>query len=296
MKKALGIDIGGTKIYAAYVNEAGEIVSDIEKHSTPKSSEEIIEKLKEIIAQHESEVEFSAISTAGGVNKENTKVICSTANLPFGYPKTDFSALSNKPVFVENDANCAAWAEYKIGSAKGMDNNITLTLGTGVGGGIIIDGKLLKGKSGVAGEMHFKMSMDKKRQCSCGAFDCYEIYASGNGLRITGIELTGNKDITTYDIIEGVNKGDATMLRAYNIWQNYIIAGLVGLADIFDPDCIVLSGSMGKFCDVEYMQEMVNDEIVTLPTKILHATSGNYAGMIGAVLLGFEKFNQVCNM
>ena len=65
--------------------------------------------------------------------------------------------------------------------------------------------------------------------------------------------------------------------------------GLVGLADIFDPDCIVLSGSMGKFCDVEYMQKLVNDEIVTLPTKILHATSGNYAGMIGAVLLGFDK-------
>ena len=79
------------------------------------------------------------------------------------------------------------------------------------------------------------------------------------------------------------------MLKAFNIWQNYIIAGLIGLADIFDPDCIILSGSMGKFCDVNYMQEIVNDEIVTLPTRILHATSGNYAGMIGAALLAFEK-------
>ncbi len=290
MRKALSLDIGGTKIYAAQIDTNGEIVSEIEKHPTPKTAEEIVALLRDIISRFEDEIEFVAISTAGGVNRENTKVICSTANLAFGYPKTDFESLSKKPVFVENDANCAAWAEYKIGSARGMDNNITLTLGTGVGGGIIVDGKLLKGKSGVAGEMHFKMSMDKKRRCSCEAYDCFEIYASGNGLRITGIDVTGNKDITTYDIIRGVDEGDEKMLRAYNIWQNYIIAGLVGLADIFDPDCIVLSGSMGRFCDVEYMERVVNDEIVTLPTKILHATSGNYAGMIGAALLAFDKF------
>lgn len=290
MRKALSLDIGGTKIYAAQIDTNGEIVSEIEKHPTPKTAQEIVVLLRDIISRFEDEIELVAISTAGGVNRENTKVICSTANLAFGYPKTDFESLSKKPVFVENDANCAAWAEYKIGSARGMDNNITLTLGTGVGGGIIVDGKLLKGKSGVAGEMHFKMSMDKKRRCSCEAYDCFEIYASGNGLRITGIDVTGNKDITTYDIIRGVDEGDEKMLRAYNIWQNYIIAGLVGLADIFDPDCIVLSGSMGRFCDVEYMERVVNDEIVTLPTKILHATSGNYAGMIGAALLAFDKF------
>ena len=290
MRKALSLDIGGTKIYAAQIDTNGEIVSEIEKHPTPKTAEEIVALLRDIISRFEDEIELVAISTAGGVNRENTKVICSTANLAFGYPKTDFESLSKKPVFVENDANCAAWAEYKIGSARGMDNNITLTLGTGVGGGIIVDGKLLKGKSGVAGEMHFKMSMDKKRRCSCEAYDCFEIYASGNGLRITGIDVTGNKDITTYDIIRGVDEGDEKMLRAYNIWQNYIIAGLIGLADIFDPDCIVLSGSMGRFCDVEYMERVVNDEIVTLPTKILHATSGNYAGMIGAALLAFDKF------
>ena len=86
-----------------------------------------------------------------------------------------------------------------------------------------------------------------------------------------------------------VQKGQEKKRRAYNSWQNYIIAALGGLAYIIEPDFIVLSGSMGKFCDVEYMQKLVNDEIVTLPTKILHATSGNYAGMIGAVLLGFNK-------
>ena len=291
MKKALGIDIGGTKIYCAQINQNGEIVSEIEKYPTPKTKEEIVEKFKEIIKKHENEINFVAFSTAGGVNKENNRVICSTANLPEGYPEINFSELSNKPVFVENDANCAAWAEYKIGSAKNMDNSITLTFGTGVGGGIIVDGKLLKGKSGVAGEVHFKMSLDKKRKCSCGSYDCFEIYASGNGLRLTGVEQTGNNDITTYDIIEGVRKNDETMLRIYNIWQNHIILGLVGLSDIFDPDCIVLSGSMGEFCDVEYIEKRVNEEITTTPTKILHATSGNFAGMIGAVLLGFEKLN-----
>lgn len=291
MKKALSFDIGGTKIYAAQINEAGEVVSEVEKFPTPKSSQEIIQLFHNVIARHQNDVDVIAFSTAGGVNNENNKVICSTANLVTDYPKTDFVSLSEKPVFVENDANCAAYAEMKTGSAKDTKNSITITLGTGVGGGIIVDGKILKGKSGVAGEMHFKMSLDKKRRCTCGAWDCFEIYASGNGLRITGIEVTGDKDITTYDIIKGVDEGDELMTRAFNIWQNYIIMGLVALANIFDPECIVLSGSMGKFCDTEYMQEIVNDEIVTLPTKIVHAAAGNYAGMIGAALLAFDKFN-----
>lgn len=288
MNTALALDIGGTKIYAAKINRNGEILGEIEKFATPKSADEIYSLLKNIVAKNENEVDTIAISTAGGVNKENTKVICSTGNLAKGYPDTDFKSLSNKPVFVENDANCAAWAEYKTGSAKGYENSITLTFGTGVGGGFIVDGKLLKGKSGTAGEVHFKMSMDKKRRCTCGAWDCFEIYASGNGLRLTGVEVSGNKDITTYDIIKGVDEGDPSMLQAYNIWQNHVIAGIVGLCDIFDPDCVILSGSMGKFLDEEYMEKLVNEEICTPAVKIFKASSGNFAGMIGAALLALK--------
>lgn len=289
MKKALAIDIGGTKIYAAIVDESGKIIGEVEKHKTPKVLDEIKSTLKEIIQKHEDEVDIVTIATAGAVNKENSAITSSTGNLVEGYNDIEFSFLSKRKVFVENDANSAAWAEHAVGAAKSYSNSITVTLGTGVGSGIIIENQLLKGKSGAAGEMHFKASNDHKRQCTCGAWDCWEIYASGNGLRLTGVDETGNKDITTYDIMDGVRAGDETMKRVFDIWQRYIINGLVGLANIFDPDCIVLSGSMADFVDVEFVQWEVNKEILTQPTKILHASAGNYAGLIGCALLGISK-------
>ena len=164
-----------------------------------------------------------------------------------------------------------------------------LTLGTGVGGGIIVDGKLLKGKNGAAGEMHFKMRTDKHRRCTCGSWDCFEIYCSGTGLKLTGEEISKNPDITTYDIIGGWQKGDELMTEIFNKWQNDILQGIIGLANLFDPDVVVLSGSMAEFVDVEFLTKAVNDEIVTTPTKVVKAQAGNYSGMIGAALLGFRK-------
>ncbi len=289
MKKALAIDVGGTKIYSTIINENGKIIGDIEKFATSKNYDEIISVFKSIIAKHENEVDLIAFSTCGAVNNENTKILGSTGNIAKEYPNTDFQSLSKKPVFVENDANCAAWAEYEIGASKGCPNSVMLTLGTGVGGGIIVDGKLLKGKNGAAGEMHFKMRTDKHRKCTCGSWDCFEIYCSGTGLKLTGEEISNNPDITTYDIIGGWQKGDELMTKIFNRWQNDILQGIIGLANLFDPDVVVLSGSMAEFVDVEFLTKAVNDEIVTTPTRVVKAQAGNYSGMIGAALLGFRK-------
>ena len=289
MKKALAIDVGGTKIYNTIIDESGCIISDIEKHSTPKNYDEILNIFRSIIKKYENEVDVVAFSTCGAVNNANNKILGSTGNITKEYPLTDFSSLSTKPVFVENDANCAAWAEYQIGASKGCANSVMLTLGTGVGGGIIVDGKLLKGKNGAAGEMHFKMRTDKHRKCTCGSWDCFEIYCSGTGLKLTGQEISQKTDITTYDIIEGKESGDAVMTEIFNRWQNDILEGLIGLANIFDPDVIVLSGSMAQFVDTEFLTCAVNKEIVTTPTKVVKAAAGNYSGMIGAALLAFGK-------
>lgn len=288
MNKALGIDIGGTKISYALVDNNGEIKSEIKKVSTPKTKEEIVEILKNAILEYENKIEFVAIATAGAVNNENTKVIGSTANLPNGYKDIDFQSLSNKKVFIENDANAAAWAEYRIGASQGCKNCVMLTLGTGVGGGIILNGKLLKGKSGAAGEMHFMMSRKQERKCTCGAYDCFEAYASGNGLRQTAVEIFKDETITTYDVIEKASKNDEKALLALKTWQNDIALGILGLNNIFDADCFVLSGSMEKFVNTNEIENFVNLKTVTTPTKIHHAKAGNYAGMIGVVLLGNE--------
>lgn len=289
MKKALAFDIGGTKIYSTVIDENGKITGEVDKFSTPKSLDEIKCVLRSQIEKHENEVNVIAIATAGAVNNENTGVIGSTGNLPSGYNTIDFQSLSKKRVFLENDANSAAWAEYKIGSSKGTSVSVLLTLGTGVGGGIIINDNLLKGKSGAAGEMHFKMYPDKRRKCTCGGWDCFEIYASGTALKIDAEEMLNDKNVTTYDVIEGVKNGEAKMIEVLTRWQNDITTGIKGLADIFDPDCVVLSGSMAQFVDVKKVEEDVNSDIVTPPTSIRLATAGNYAGMIGIALLAMER-------
>ncbi len=288
-KKALAIDVGGTKIYSAVIDENGVIISDIEKNPTPKTFAEIKSLFETIINKHEKDVDVIAFSTCGAVNNENNHILGSTGNIAKGYPDMQFKDLSQKPVFVENDANCAAWAEYKIGASKGSKVSVMLTLGTGVGGGIIINNQLLKGQNGAAGEMHFKMYSDKRRKCTCGSWDCFEIYASGKGLKITAEEISHNPDITTYDVIEGVQNNDSQMIEIFDKWQNDITNGIIGLSNIFDPDCVVLSGSMAQFVNTQKIQDNANKEIITTPVEVKKAVAGNYSGMIGAALLAFEK-------
>lgn len=283
LKKALAIDVGGTKIYNAIVNEKGEIISEIEKRPTPKTFAEIKAAFEEIINKYERQADVIAFSTCGAVNNSNSGILGSTGNIAREYPSMDFKSLSKKPVFVENDANAAAWAEHIIGASKGMPYSVMLTLGTGVGGGIILDNKLYKGKNGAAGEMHFKMRTDKHRKCTCGSYDCFEAYASGTGLKRTAEEISGDPDITTYDVIE--NKDRPLMKKILDKWQNDILEGIIGLANIFDPDVIVLSGSMAEFVNIDYIEAEANKQIVTTPFKVVKASAGNYSGMIGAALL-----------
>lgn len=285
MKKALAIDVGGTKIYNTIIDESGKIVGEIEKRPTPKTFEEIKTVFNDIISKYEDDVDVIAFATCGAVNNENTGILGSTGNIAKEYPSMDFISLSSKPVFVENDANAAAWAEHVIGASKGMPYSVMLTLGTGVGGGIILDNKLYKGKSGAAGEMHFKLRTDNHRKCTCGSFDCFEAYASGTGLRLTVVEMSNNPNITTYDVIAGKQNGCEQMTSIFNKWQDDILAGIIGLANLFDPDVIVLSGSMAEFVDIEYLEKEANKQIVTQPFKVVKASAGNYSGMIGAALL-----------
>lgn len=291
MLKALAFDIGGTKIYSTVIDESGKLLYEPIRFSTPKDIDGIKNVLKSQIKEHEDEVDVIAIATAGAVNNENNAVIGSTGNLVEGYYTIDFQNLSRKPVFLENDANAAAWAEYKIGASKGSKVSVMLTLGTGVGGGIIINDKILKGKSGAAGEMHFKMYPDHRRKCSCGSWDCYEAYASGTALKITAEEMLNDKNVTTYDVIDGIKSGNKQMQAVFDRWINDITIGIMGLANIFDPDCVVLSGSMAQFVNPKPIEDAVNADIVTTPTSIRIATAGNYSGMIGVSLLAMEAIN-----
>lgn len=289
MKRVLSFDIGGTKIAYAIINEQGEFVGDINKVSTPADADGIRAFFKQVIKEYYNDIDGVAFSTAGAVNNEGTRITSFTGNLPKGYNETEFTALTDKPVLVENDANSAGWAEYKLGAAQGCSNAIVLAIGTGVGSGIIVDNKLLKGKSGAAGEMHFPIDSGHKRFCKgCGQYDCFESFASGTGLGIIAQNIMGD-NATTYDVIAGKDKGDAVAIKVFTEWQNYLTKGLIMLGNIFDPEKIILSGSMAQFIEYDKVEKAVNDAILTQPLQVCPAKFENNAGMLGAGLLLLKK-------
>lgn len=287
MEKVLAFDIGGTKIAYALIDKNGNFVTEVTKQATPDSSEKIYDLLKKTISEYEKDIIGTAIATAGAINKEGKKITSHVGNLPEGYNKLDFMSLSNKPVLLENDANSAGWAEFAIGSAKGCQNVITLTIGTGVGSGIIVEGKLLKGKSGSAGEMHFPIDSCKKRKCTCGIDDCFEIYASGTALNLYAKEYM-SENATGHDIIEQKSTNPKAR-KAFDEWQGKLLQGLIMLGNIFDPEMIVLSGSLSKFIEYERLNKQANEQILTQPFVLKEAKFENNAGMIGVAMLYFDK-------
>ena len=303
MKKALGIDIGGTKMLSAIVDENGNVVSEIKKYSTPKDAEDIVALLKNIINENYDSIDVVGLSSAGAVNIENTRVLSSTPNLPKGYNEIDFSTLSDKKVFVENDANCAAWAEYKSGAGRGFHTVLMITIGTGIGGGLVSNGVLFRGSTGNALEVgSMKIFADKRQKCNCGRYDCWESYASGTGLKnnaqkaaVEFVEFSTSfikdknpEEITTYDIVEGLGRSDKFCQKVFNQWIDYMCVGLINLTNIFNPDCIVISGGMCEFIDMKDLENRVNNEIVVTPVKVKIAQTKNNAGMIGAGLLAMK--------
>ncbi len=288
MKKVLAFDIGGTKIAYAIIDENGNFVNDVVKVTTPKTAEGIYDFFKTVVKGLEAEVDGVSIATAGAVNNENTKIISHVGNLPEGYNQLDFMALTDKPVLLENDANSAAWAEYKSGAAKGAKHAVVLTLGTGVGSGIIVDGKLLKGKSGAAGEMHVRFDDRHNRKCTCGLWDCLETYVSGTALTADA-KLYMGQDMTSYDVIRGLKNGDEKAKEAFDHWQSHLENTLVLMGNIFDPEIIVLSGSMAQFVEYDKLNRQANDDILTQPFTLKQAKFENNAGMLGAALLLFDR-------
>lgn len=292
INKVLAFDIGGTKIAYATVDRNGKILNEVIRHPTPAAPGAAAKLLKTIIAQFEDQIDAVAVSTAGTVDRTNSRITGSVGNMPEGYMDTDFKALSAKPVVVENDANSAVWAEHVLGNAKGHDNVILLTLGTGVGVGIIADGRLLVGKSGAAGEVHFPVRYDNNRLCGCGRYDCLEIYMSGKALSLEDKAAYKDDNATSHTVIEGLKQNALPAVTAFHNWQEMVKNGIVIFADIFDPEVILLGGSMAHFIDYKRLNDEANRMIVTTPFELKEASFENDAGLIGAALLCVQKLEK----
>ncbi len=260
----LSFDIGGSKIAYAMVDENGKIISSVQTVPTPQTAEEI--KLILQKATTEFVYDACALATAGVVFQN--KLQGKPNNLPKGYDKIDFATVFKAPYIIENDANAAMYAEYKIGNLRGVKNGIMLTLGTDTGCGLICDGRILHGKCGATGEFSFPFSgRDLKRlaaEHNAAQTDCFAIYAAAQ-------------------------QGDAAAREAYHVWEENLIAGLKLLNALLDTEIFVLSGSLSKIVDYAKVATTLALLQPHNPADVKPAICGTDAGIIGAALLCAES-------
>ncbi len=295
-KTVMGVDIGGTKIAFALVS-SGRLVTSVYNVKTPHGVK-ILSAVGEFYEKFAKKYLISAIgiSTAGMVSDEG-QIMGSTGNIP-GWQGTKVKGLLQKkyrlPVVVENDANAAAYAEYQIGSARGANPLLMITLGTGVGGGIVVNGKLIRGAHFAGGEIgHIKLSYTKQRLCTCGKYDCLEAYASGNGLLVLIKHYFPGKykTMTTRDLFKlskSKNKNAIFAIRAVEDWHFYIAEGICNLFQVFDPEKIILSGGLSSEVNIKYLKKLTGTMVLPALEKSVHiekSVLNNDAGLLGAALL-----------
>lgn len=299
-KTIMGVDIGGTKIAYALIS-SGRLATPVFTVKTPKG-EKILNVVGSIYKKFSKKYLISGIgiSTAGMVSDEG-RIVGSTGNIP-GWQSTKVKEILQKkyklPVVVENDANAAAYAEYQIGSARGANPLLMITLGTGVGGGVVVNGKLVRGAHFAGGEIgHIKLSYTKQRLCTCGGYDCLEAYASGNGLYalIKHYFPDKYKRITTKDLFtlaKSKNKNNIFAIRAVEDWHFYIAEGICNLFQVFDPEKIILSGGLSEQVDLKYLKKQTAQLVLPALEKSIYiekSVLGNNAGLLGAALLAGQS-------
>ena len=304
LKLCLSFDIGGTFIKYAIIDSTGKInfKAKIQTPSFP-CRDTIPKKIIEIYEEFKNKfsIDCIGISTAGIVNVDTGVVEYAVENIP-AYTGTDFIATVGKKcnavVFVDNDVNSAAAGEMWLGSSKNLKNFLCLTIGTGIGGAIVIDNKIYRGNSFAGGEVgHFIIVPDGNR-CTCGKSGCYERYASTSALiRMYKEEIEKNglrigKDFDGEYIVDLYYKGDEIAKKVYNKFLDYIAYGIANLSHILDPGTVIIGGGIsaqGKPFFDEIKKYAL--ESYARNTEIKQATLANDAGMIGAAFNAFTAFN-----
>ena len=311
----LGIDLGGTTIKAGLVNEQYQIIDhavcDTKRERLPS---EILRDMamlcQELIERNgltENDIRSIGIGCPGKASPRDG-IIYTTSNL------TNFDNVNvreeiqrylNVDVYVENDANCAAYGEVLHGAAKGEKNVVVVTLGTGVGGGIILDGSIYRGNFFGAGEIgHQVIKMDEESACGCGRKGCWEQYASVTALikfakeaaqRVPESELNSIcnpiDNLNAKMIFEAAQNGDQTAKDVLDQFFRYVAVGVANLVNCIEPDMIVLGGGISAQKEhlsepvIKYVQEEMYGGMA-LKSTIKTATLGNDAGIIGAAFLG----------
>ena len=291
----LSIDIGGTAVKMGLVDHSGAIHARHEasvcydNYQTPILTT-VIREAKAFLEQEEASIEGIGVSATGQVDDRIGTVIGTNGKIPHyeGSPiKKDMEEAFGVPVFALNDANAAALGECFAGRAKGIGNVLMITLGTGVGGGIVLGGKIFGGTLGIAGELgHIPLYADGI-PCACGSRGCYESYAATTALVRLAKEATGEEEMNGRIVFSRAQQGDTLMHAVLDRWICDIAAGLVGLIHTFNPQMVLIGGGVSSQEEllIKPLRERVLRTVMPRFGECLQleaATLGNDAGMIGA--------------
>jgi glucokinase len=266
-----------------------------------KGKEEVILRLKNLISSllssslsRKEKILGIGIGSPGPIQLAEG-IILTPPNLP-GWKDVPLKDILEKefglPVWLNNDANCAMLGEHWLGAAAGAENAVMLTLGTGVGGGIIIENKLYQGEDGTAGELGHMVIVKDGRKCGCGNKGCLEAYASAVALEREAVKI-GLKFLNARDIFILAKKGDKKAKKVIEEMIEFLATGIANLVNIFNPKVVVLGGGLIKSSDLflAQLKEKVSQKAFKIPAKtarIVPAILGDRAGVLGAARLVFS--------
>lgn len=303
---AIGIDIGGTKIAGALVDSEGQIVRESRVPTPAKDIDALVAAVVGLINELSEghKVLGAGVAAAGFVDAEQANVIYATNLTGRNEPlKAKLEALTDIPVIIENDANAAAWAEYRYGAGRGYKHMTMLTIGTGVGGAIISNSKMLRGGFGVAAELGHMRIVPNGRPCACGAKGCFEQYASGSALLRAAKELADSNlsagerlrqlraaagELTGAEVYQAITEGDAGALSLLEELGTWIGETIASLSAILDPEVVVIGGGVSAAGDL-LLDPIRKAFIANMPAhgfrpelEIKAAEFVNDAGVVGA--------------
>jgi len=308
VRQAVGVDVGGTKVAGLLVSENGEVLGGEERSTPADDVDATMETIHDVVASLRGSGEPVGIGVgAAGMVDFAAGAMRWAPNLAWSeVPIRDLvQDRTGLPCIVDNDANVAAWAEFRFGAARGARHVLTVTVGTGIGGGIIADGRLFRGAHGFAAEIgHFIVEPDGP-PCGCGNRGCWEQVASGQALERLGREVAeadpagaiarlAGGEVTGRHVSRAAREGDAAAARIMAEVGRRLGEGIAGLVNVLDPELVVVGGGVAEEGDLilsparRAFLEAVEAPEHRPEVPLVAASLGNDAGAIGAAALALE--------
>jgi glucokinase len=306
---SIGVDIGGTKILAGIVTEDGQVLATARRATPRNDANDVLDLVgdvvNELVAGSSTPLDGVGLGVAGLVDADRSRVYFAP-NLRWSQVpvRALLEASTGLPVVVENDGNVAAWGEFRFGAGKGVKDLTLVTVGTGIGGGIVINGALFRGAHGVAGEIGHINAVPDGRPCGCGRNGCLEQYASGNALvreaRLLAAERRPEANallelgdgtpegVQGVHVTEAAKAGDPVAMAAFTIAGTWLGRGLADLAAVLDPEVFVIGGGVSEAGDLllASARQTLADKLIgqqNRPAPLVRiAELGNTAGLVGA--------------